>query len=329
MTMQQTASASIAPIRRGHTATSALGQTSNTGGSERFACIMARHLQLPDAPAIVATPTKDCRLIVSHLSCGAKPRACRPGTPMEDSFVVMLHLAEYRHAELWSRRGCPILASAYPKDSISVVNLMDDLSVSVGSPLDVLSFCIPRATLNQFTDDAGCRRITDLACTPALIDPVSAALGAALLPALQRPVEANKLVIDRISSAFLAHIAANFAGGALHARYSGGLTRCQEDRAKQYLTATGMRDLSLAGAAAACGLSRSYFSKAFKVSTGRSPNRWVLEHRIDKAKRLLRQSDPIAAIAVECGFTDQSHFTRTFTHVVGMPPGLWRRQLQG
>jgi AraC-like DNA-binding protein len=33
----------------------------------------------------------------------------------------------------------------------------------------------------------------------------------------------------------------------------------------------------------------------------------------------------LAEIAAECGFSDQSHFTRTFTHATGIAPGRWRR----
>jgi AraC-like DNA-binding protein len=84
--------------------------------------------------------------------------------------------------------------------------------------------------------------------------------------------------------------------------------------------------LSLAGAAATCGLSRSYFSKAFKATTGRSPHRWLIEYRIQQSRQKLRGPGTIADIALECGFTDQSHFTRVFTQLVGVPPGLWRRR---
>jgi AraC family transcriptional regulator len=35
---------------------------------------------------------------------------------------------------------------------------------------------------------------------------------------------------------------------------------------------------------------------------------------------------PLAEIALDCGFSEQSHFTRTFTRMVGTSPGEWRRQ---
>ena len=76
----------------------------------------------------------------------------------------------------------------------------------------------------------------------------------------------------------------------------------------------------------ACGLSSKHFSRAFRQSNGLSPHQWLLQRRVDKAKRVLR--DPrvaIADVAIACGFSDQSHFTRVFTRWVGSSPGQWRR----
>lgn len=105
---------------------------------------------------------------------------------------------------------------------------------------------------------------------------------------------------------------------------SGGLTRWQERRAKEFLSAN-LKQVKIADAARECGLSRSHFIKAFKQATGETPHRWLLRLRTSKAQALLLGSLSIAEIAQECGFADQSHFTRVFRSLVGVPPGLWRR----
>lgn len=63
---------------------------------------------------------------------------------------------------------------------------------------------------------------------------------------------------------------------------------------------------------------------------GRSPRQLVLSTRIDTACALLTSGDTsLARIATDCGFSDQAAFSRTFTRLVGMPPGRYRRtQLQ-
>lgn len=57
------------------------------------------------------------------------------------------------------------------------------------------------------------------------------------------------------------------------------------------------------------GLSRSSFFIAFRNATGCAPYQWLLARRIEQARQLLRTTDlPLAEIALECGFADQSHF---------------------
>lgn len=86
------------------------------------------------------------------------------------------------------------------------------------------------------------------------------------------------------------------------------------------------KDVSLAEIAAACRLSVTHFSKAFKVSVGMTPHKWLQTQRVEKARRLLISTDAsLAEIAVECGFSDQSHFARIFKRAVGVTPGAWRR----
>ena len=72
---------------------------------------------------------------------------------------------------------------------------------------------------------------------------------------------------------------------------------------------------------AECGLSRKYFTNLFKATIGVTPHRWLQQYRIQKAKDLLRTSShPIADIAIECGFADQSHLMRVFAALTGGSP---------
>ena len=87
---------------------------------------------------------------------------------------------------------------------------------------------------------------------------------------------------------------------------------------------------SVAAMAEAAGLSESWFAHAFKQSTGQSPLKWQISRRINAAASLM-QRDPDAAlaeIAAATGFTDQSHLTRAFRALHGMPPAAWRKRHQ-
>jgi AraC-like DNA-binding protein len=77
-------------------------------------------------------------------------------------------------------------------------------------------------------------------------------------------------------------------------------------------------------------LSASYFSRAFKATAGVSYSAFLVNVRIELAKQLLLTTDiPISEVALACGLADQSHLTRLFGRVVGLPPNTWRRQVLG
>ena len=106
-----------------------------------------------------------------------------------------------------------------------------------------------------------------------------------------------------------------------------GLARWKVELALRLLLNDSGSGHSLKQIAAHCGLSRSYFEKAFKVSLGAPPHRWLVRQRIRRAGEKLEQTnDSVSSIALSCGFTDQSHLTRVFGAIVGSSPAAWRRQ---
>lgn len=106
-----------------------------------------------------------------------------------------------------------------------------------------------------------------------------------------------------------------------------GLAPWQVELALRLLLTHISRDFSVAELARSCGLSRSYFARAFKVSLGLPPHRWLMRFRVERAQdRLERTSESIAEIALTCGFADQSHLTRVFHALIGTSPAAWRRR---
>ena len=109
-------------------------------------------------------------------------------------------------------------------------------------------------------------------------------------------------------------------------RFASGLPRWQVRRAREFLAAHLGANISVDDVAAVCGLSRAYFTSAFRRATGETPHLCLLRYRIERAKALLTGPLTIADIALECGFADQSHLTRVFAKQTGIPPGVWRRE---
>ncbi|MBA5800808.1 helix-turn-helix domain-containing protein [Rhizobium changzhiense] len=97
-------------------------------------------------------------------------------------------------------------------------------------------------------------------------------------------------------------------------------------RATEFIEENCLRNIRLEELAGLTGLSQSHFSHAFKASTGIAPHQWQTNARLDRAKRLLVESEnALTAIAAETGFADQAHFTRVFRKHVGITPASWKK----
>jgi AraC-like DNA-binding protein len=85
--------------------------------------------------------------------------------------------------------------------------------------------------------------------------------------------------------------------------------------------------ISRDGVARRIGLSNAHFSRMLKEATGQTFTDYLRQVRIEKAVRLLRQSDwTVLAVGLECGFEDASYFTKVFKRVMGMAPLAFRRK---
>jgi len=58
----------------------------------------------------------------------------------------------------------------------------------------------------------------------------------------------------------------------------------------------------------------------FKSSVGVTPHAYRMNHRIELAKKLLKNSTSISQVALECGFCDQSHLNRHFKAITAATP---------
>lgn len=73
------------------------------------------------------------------------------------------------------------------------------------------------------------------------------------------------------------------------------------------------------------GINRSYLTSSFKKATGCSPQEYLLNLRMEKAKSLLKQTDmPINVISNTVGYTDQLAFSRIFKQHSGLSPKAYR-----
>jgi AraC family transcriptional regulator len=106
----------------------------------------------------------------------------------------------------------------------------------------------------------------------------------------------------------------------------GGLATWQARRTLAHIEANLASKMDIDDLANVVALSRSHFSRAFKRSVGFSPMEYVVVRRVERAKVMISgTSEPLAEVALACGFADQAHLNRRFRDIVGVSPGRWRR----
>jgi len=97
--------------------------------------------------------------------------------------------------------------------------------------------------------------------------------------------------------------------------------------ARQHLLSNLSEDTPLQTLAQISGLSPYYFVRAFHQRYGLPPHTYKLQERIHLAMRQLKAGQPLAQVALQAGFADQSHFTRKFKTLVGTTPGHYRQEI--
>ena len=106
----------------------------------------------------------------------------------------------------------------------------------------------------------------------------------------------------------------------------GGLSSAQLARLKEYVEAHLDGDLSLLRLARVAGVSASHLRVLFKQSTGVSVHAYVVQRRVERARLLLYRGElPTSEIALEAGFSHQSHMARCMRRVLGVSPTSVRR----
>jgi AraC-like DNA-binding protein len=94
-------------------------------------------------------------------------------------------------------------------------------------------------------------------------------------------------------------------------------------KAKKYVDDDPVAHITLADLARESGLGQFQILRAFVKATGLTPHSYIVQCRVDAARRLIARGLPLADTAQSCGFADQSHMTRIFARKYGISPGAY------
>jgi len=99
-------------------------------------------------------------------------------------------------------------------------------------------------------------------------------------------------------------------------------------RAKTRIDDDPSSPVTLAELAEASGVSRFQLIRGFAKAIGLTPHAYLVQRRIEMARRLILAGELLAAAAAAAGFADQSHMTRIFVRKYGLSPGAFAKTIQ-
>ncbi len=159
-------------------------------------------------------------------------------------------------------------------------------------------------------------------------DPLIQQIGLALKAELKSEELGSRLYVESLVTALCIHLIRHYSASKQKiSTYSGGLQH-KLRWAIEYINENLEQDLTLSELAATVGMSPYHFARAFKQLTSLPPHQYLIQRRLEQAKRLLAETDlAIAEIAYRVGFANQSHFTTLFRKHTAVTPKAYRNTL--
>jgi AraC family transcriptional regulator len=157
-------------------------------------------------------------------------------------------------------------------------------------------------------------------------DPQLEAIAMLLLAEFQQKNPGSRLYIESLSNILAVHLLRQHTAAKPNVPiYEGGLSQRQLGQVLDYINDYLHQDIKLADLAELLNMSQYHFCHLFKQAIAVTPYQYLLQQRVERAKQLLKQSDqPIADIAVMCGFNSHRHLSKQFRQLTGMTPTAYR-----
>ncbi|MBE9048339.1 helix-turn-helix transcriptional regulator [Pleurocapsales cyanobacterium LEGE 10410] len=150
--------------------------------------------------------------------------------------------------------------------------------------------------------------------------------GIQLLEALQSKM-GSQVMFESFARVFLTKLILKYGLQAEEYNFSKSFTAEQYKQVLNYIAINYGSNILLEDMAAQADLSTSHFSRLFKQTIGQSPYQFLMSYRIEQAKKMLDNPNALMIdIAMNCGFSDQAHFSRVFKKIEGITPKKYRRK---
>ncbi|MBW4564471.1 MAG: AraC family transcriptional regulator [Mojavia pulchra JT2-VF2] len=162
-------------------------------------------------------------------------------------------------------------------------------------------------------------------------DPLIQQIGLALHSELKSDGMGSRIYIESLTTTLCIHLLKHYSASTdiTESSQNRGLSRLKLRQAISYIQDNLEKDLTLTEISETVGMSMYHFSRLFKQSMGYTPHQYVMNCRIEKAKKLLtRTEQTIDQICQQVGFQSQSHFTNVFRKLIGTTPKVYREKVK-
>ena len=239
------------------------------------------------------------------------------------SHLIALH---FRPAKLqWFRGGHP-QTKRMTHGSLDIVPQGTLLGGYSQDETEFLMMALDPSFVDRLASDAGVPTPFELVRHLGIYDSQIEHIGLALKAELETGCLSGRLYGESLAVALVAHLLSKYSAHVPDSHnHSAGLPAYKLRRVVEYINDNLTEDLTLAEIACVAGMNPHYFSRAFRQSTGTPPHRYVINCRVEKAKRLLADDElPLVEVGLTVGFQNQSHFTTLFHKLTGVTPKAYR-----
>jgi len=194
---------------------------------------------------------------------------------------------------------------------------------------EMLMLYLKKELIEEVNKEVFGRARVNLVIRLGATDPLLEQLALAVLEALQRPsLGTTPAFVETLAYAFAAQL---LKAHSVDAEQDAPTLACYENfrsnmaRVQDFIDRSLGEDLSLEVIANQANISVCGLKRLFQRHHGTSPHQYLLERRIEKAARILMETElPISEVALETGFSSQSHFATAFKKKIGLSPKAYR-----